>query len=249
MNNSQPRFFTSSYFGNVVRSTFAALPFVCSSLWGALQSRVCLEGDGRDLVWDPAAPVPGHGCSRLQDNSPTQRVFELKQQWVAVGVQLHLLHGLSVRLAAQAARREYHSEYVNPAQIMQLHDVQDEAAEADAEHEVQKDGLLGCSRHKAVGPVRTRVGLTAEQVWNFKSKKVVLPNQEDYLHNGAQHNVDNVDEQHFTWKLGWILTHFSNLSLQLVPLLVLAVLRAPVLVCESRVIRTASFQPRLFLHS
>lgn len=77
---------------------------------------------------------------------------------------------------------------------MQLHNVQDEAAEADAEHEVEEDGLLRCSRHEAVGFGRTGVGLAAEEVRDFKSKKVILANEEDYLHDGAQQNVYDVDK-------------------------------------------------------
>lgn len=53
---------------------------------------------------------------------------------------------------------------------MQLHNVQDEAAQTDTEHEVEEDGLLRRSRHEAVGSVRTGVRFTDEKVWNFKSK-------------------------------------------------------------------------------
>lgn len=68
---------------------------------------------------------------------------------------------------------------------MQLHDVQDEAPETDAEHEVQEDGLLRGSRDKAVGFVWTRVGVAAEKMRHLKSKEVILSNEEDDLHDGT----------------------------------------------------------------
>ena len=160
-------------------------------------------------------------------------MFELQQQWVVVGIQFHL-HGVPVCVAARAACREEHPENVDPAEVMQLHNVQDEATETDTEHEVEKDGFLGGSRHEAVSSVRTGVGFTAEKVWDFESKEVILPNEEDYLHDGAQQHMYDVDEQHLAGELGRVLPYFFHFLLQLTLLFTLALPRAPGLICVVR---------------
>lgn len=132
---------------------------------------------------------------------------------------------------------------------MQLHNVQDEAAETDAEHEVEEDGLLRCSWHKAVSSVWTGVGLTAEKVRDLKSKQVVLPNEEDYLHDGPQQNMYDVDKQHLAGELSWVLSYLSHFLIQLAPILTLIFLGAPLLIVTGLVIRTASFQRGLFISS
>lgn len=132
---------------------------------------------------------------------------------------------------------------------MQLHNVQEETTEADAEHEVQEDGLLRGSGHKAVGSVWTRVSVTAEKMWHLKSKEVILSDEKDDLHDGAQENVDDVDEQHLTGELGRVLSDLFHFLIQLAPLLTLILLRAPLLLVIACVIRTASLQHCLFISS
>lgn len=129
---------------------------------------------------------------------------------------------------------------------MQLHNVQDEASQTDAEHEVQEDGLLRGSGHEAVGSVWTRVGVTAEKMRHLKSKEVILSDQEDDLHDGAQENVDDVDEQHLTGELGRVLSDLLHFLVQLAPLLTLIFLRAPLFVVIGGVI-TTPLQHCLFL--
>lgn len=130
---------------------------------------------------------------------------------------------------------------------MQLHNVQDEAAKADAEHEVEEDGLLGCSGHKAVSSVGAGVGFTAEKVRDLKSKQVILPNEEDELHDGAQQNMYDVNKQHLAGELGWVFADISHFLFQLAPLLTMIFLSTPPLAVINRVIGTAGLQHCLLI--
>lgn len=132
---------------------------------------------------------------------------------------------------------------------MQLHNVQDEAAETDTEHEVEENGFLRSARHEAVRFGWAGVGLTAEKVRDFKSKQVILANEKDYLHDGAQQNVDDVDEQHLAGELRWVLPHLSHFLVQLAPLLTLILLGAPLLVGIHSVVRSTRFKRRFLISS
>lgn len=104
----------------------------------------------------------GDGRGRLQDEAAPQGVLQLQQQRVVVGVEAHVLHGVPLRPAAHGAGGAEHAEDVHPAQVVQLHDVEQEAAQADAEHEVEEDGHLCGMCHKACRACWARVGLAAE---------------------------------------------------------------------------------------
>lgn len=140
MGISQPRLLDPSHQGHVGQFNLHPVPLFRSPLGGALHSTVGLKGDGWD-VSEQVAPslLLGHGRESLQDQPAPQRVFELQQQRVAVVVQPHRV---ALGLEAGGASGAQYAEDVDPAQVVQLCDVEHKAAQANAEHEVEKDGLL-----------------------------------------------------------------------------------------------------------